>query len=397
MTTGAPPVYLVNGEGVEQSMIDHFPHANLGAFGDLETMPLTPVCHLSFVTGTRTQLLSSTVANSATVDTNVGRLRLQSGTNVAGSAIAQSVRPVSYRPGQGITARFTALFTAGKASSTQIAGMGNADDGYFFGYNGTAFGISIRKGGTDTWTAQTAWNGDVCDGTGASGFTLDPSKGVPLMIKYPFLGYGNIRFYIQNPATSLWILVHTIQYAGTSAAIQIGNPSLSFYAQSLNAGNNTNLIIYIGSVGVFIDGPRVFLGPMFGTDNAKATVTTETNLLSLKSATTVNGVTNRGLVRIRQISLITDSNLGYATFRIRKGTTLGGTPSYAAISGTTADEGVTLTSAQSVVSRDTAGTTISGGDVLWNGMFFNDSSGVINLTDHEIFIAPGEVGKMSLK
>lgn len=366
------------------------PHANLGPFGDLEVMELTPVCHLSFVTGTRSQLLTTSTANSATVDTNAGRLRLQSGTNSAGSAIAYSARPVSYRPGQGVVARFTALFTAGAADSIQIAGMGNSSDGYFFGYNGATFGISRRQGGTHTWVAQAAWNGDVCDGNGASGFDLDPSKGVPLMIKYPFLGYGNIRFYVQNPATSLWILVHTIRYANSSADLQIDNPCLSFYAQSINAGAVSNQTLLIGSVGVFIDGPRVFLGPQFSTDNSKASITTETNVLTLRSATTVNGATNRGLIRVRQISVFTDANSGNATFRLRKNTTLGGTPSFAAISGTTADAGVTLTSAQSVASRDTAGTTTTGGDVIWTVVVFNDSTGIIDLTSQDIWIAPGE-------
>jgi hypothetical protein len=271
----------------------------------------------------------------------------------------------------------------GLADSTQIAGMGNSVDGYFFGYLGAVFGICHRNGGVDTWTAQADWNGD-------SSFTFDPAKGVPMMIVYPYLGYGNIRFYVQNPATSLWVLVHTIRYANSSAAVQITNPSLSFYAQALNAGNNTNLTIHIGSVGVFIDGPRSFLGPQFATDNSKATVTTETNLFTLRSATTINGVPNRGLVRVRQISVLTDSNNGYATFRIRKGTALGGSPSFAAVSGTTADGGVTLTSAQSSVSRDTAGTTTTGGDVIWNTVLFNDGSGVIDLTSQDIWIGPGE-------
>lgn len=370
--------------------IGALPHANLGAFGDLEVMTLTPVCHLSFVTGLRSQLLSSTTANAATVDTNGGRLRLQTGTNAAGSAIAQSVRPVSYRPGQGITARFTALFTAGAADSTQIAGMGNASDGYFFGYNGATFGILHRNTTVDTWVAQTSWNGDKCDGTGASGFTLAPTKGVPMMVKYPFLGYGNIRFYIQDPATSLWILAHTIKYAATSASIQVSNPCLSFYAQVLNSGNTSNLTAYIGSVGVFFDGPRAFLGPQFAWDGSKSSVTTEAAVFTLRSATTVNGVTNRGLVRVRQISVCTDANNGVATFRLIKGATLGGVPSYTPRSGSTADNGVTLTSAQSIASVDTAGTTITGGVVIWNAVLFNDSSGVIDLTGQDIFIAPGE-------
>jgi hypothetical protein len=94
------------------------------------------------------------------IATATGRLRLQSNTNAAGNASYSSRRAAKYRPGQGITARFTAAFTTGVANSTQIVGVGNATNGYFFGYNGTAFGICHRNGGADTWIAQANFNGD---------------------------------------------------------------------------------------------------------------------------------------------------------------------------------------------------------------------------------------------
>jgi hypothetical protein len=380
----------MNGFGDVNAHIPNFPDQNLGPFGDLETMELTPVCHLSFVTGIRSQLVTTSVANSAIADTNGGRLRLQTGTNVGGSAIAYSNRPVSYRPGQRVVARFTALFTPGQLNSQQIAGMGNDVDGYFFGYNGTQFGVCHRYNGTDTWHDQDDWNGDKCDGSGASGFVLNSAKGSPLMIKYLFLGYGNIRFYIYDSATSLWILAHTIKYANTSALIQITNPCLNFYTQVINSGNNTNLILYVGSVSIFIVGPRSFLGPQFSTNNTKSTITTQTNLLTLRSATTVNGTPNRGLVRVRQLSAFTDGSTGNAILRLIKNTTLGGSPSYTPISGSTSNGGVTLTSAQSLLSVDTAGTTITGGEVIWSFVIFNDSTGLIDLTSQDIWIAPTE-------
>lgn len=366
-----------------------FPGANLGGFADLQTVEMTPLLNLSFATGLREQLVSTTVANSATVDTNASRLRVQSGTNSAGSAIAASVRPCAYRAGQGITAKFTAMFTAGVASSTQIVGMGNSSDGYFFGYNGTTFGVLHRNAGSDTWIAQTAWNGDKCNGTGPSGLTLNPTYGTPLKIVYPFLGYGDIRFYIQDPATCNWVLAHMIQYANTTASTQLSNPTLGFYAQSINSGATTNQIIYVGSVGVFLDGPRMYLGPQYAANGSEAAVTTEANILAIRSATTINGVTNRGLMRLRQISLASQGGNGTATFFLRRGATLSGTTTFAAVSGTTADDGVTLTSAQSMASTNILA-TFSGGATIWNAILNTGSNFTVDLTSQDIFIAPGE-------
>lgn len=385
-----------NGDGTYSlSALMRLDNSLLSGFGTLETAELTPIMQLDFVYGINSQTGVSTVANSAIVDTDSGRLRLQSGTNSAGSAIFNSRKPARYRPGQGITARFTPIFTTGVASSTQIIGAGNVNDGYFFGYNGTTFGVLHRKGGTDTWIAQADWNGDKVNNAEVS-FVYDPTKGSPVMIKYPFLGFGNITFWVQHPTTSRWVLVHTIQYSNTVNTIQVGNPSLFFYAQSLNAGNTANLTMYCGSVGIFLSGDRSFVGsPKWAWDNNKSSITTETNLLTLKNATTYNGVTNRGLIRLNSVSISSSAASGVAVFRLKINTTLGGSPSYTTINGSTADGGITITSGNSVASYDTAGTTITGGTYQWGSTVDNPGGGDIDLLPYDLFIAPGEIGTFS--
>ena len=64
--------------------------SNVSAFGDLQVVNPTPVVQLDFVYGINSQTAISTVANSATVDTDASRLRLQSGTNAAGAATFSS-------------------------------------------------------------------------------------------------------------------------------------------------------------------------------------------------------------------------------------------------------------------------------------------------------------------
>ena len=365
----------------------------LSPFGDLVIVSLTPLVQLDFVYGINTQTGISTVANSATVDTNTSRLRLQSGTNTAGSAIFQSRKPAKYRPGQGIIARFTSVFTTGVANSTQIIGSGTDMDGYFFGYNGAAFGILHRNAGVDTWVAQSSWNGDKCDGTGPSTFNWDKTKGCVCQIKYPYLGYGDITFWVQNPTTARWILCHIIRYNNSTSTIQIGNPNLHFYCQSINSGNNTNLTLYCGSVGFFLAGDRSYVGnPKWALDNSKTTITTETNIFTIKNATTYNGVTNRSLIRFNSVSVASTSNNGVAVLRLKVNPTLGGAPAYTTINGTTADNGVTITAGNSVASYDTAGTTVTGGMYVFNISIASPAgSGIIDLTPFNIYLAPGEI------
>lgn len=370
----------------------------LSPFGDLITAPITPLVQMDFEYGINTQTGVSTVANAGTVDTNSGRLRLQTGTNTAGSAIFRSKRPARYRAGQGVIARFTAIFTTGVASSTQTIGVGSSADGYFFGYNGTNFGILHRNNGSNTWTAQTSWNGDKCNGTGASTFNWNTTYGNVCQIKYPFLGYGNITFWVLNQATSRWILCHTIKYTNTTNTIQLANPALYFYTQVINSGNNTNLTAYVGSLGIFLCGERQFQSsPRWAIDNSKTTVTTETNIVTLKNATTYNGSTNTALIRLNQVSWGASAAAGISTLRLKLNSTLGGSPSYATISGSTADSGVTITSGNSVASYDTAGTTVTGGTYIYNATLANGSGGsIMDLTPFGFFVAPGDTLTVSI-
>ena len=363
--------------------------SNVSAFGDLITAPLTPVIQLDFVYGINSQTGTATTANSATVDTNLSRLRLQSGTNSAGAASFSSNRIARYRAGEGMVARFTAVWTNNAASSTQVVGVGTTQVGYFFGYNGTSFGISIRNGGSDNWIPQTAWNGDVCDGTGGSGFNWNKTFGNVMMIKYPYLGYGTITFWVLNPVTGAWILCHTIQYPNTTASVQVSNPSFPFYTNITNAGNTTALTLYVASVGIFISGIREFLGAAWGVDSAKNSITAETNLLNIRNCTTYNGVTNYGLIRLRSISAATDNGNGLATLRIKTGVTLGGSPVFTPINGSTADNGVTITSGNSIASFDVAGTGTTG-TVVSNLCLARNSNFALDLTPLNLFIGPGQ-------
>ena len=373
----------------------NFQQSNLGAFGDLEVMQLTPVVQLAFATGIREQLLSNTTINTGSVTTANSRLLLQTGANTTGSAIIKSVKPIAYRPGQGVVIRMTPSFATNSANSKQYFGAGNDVDGYFFGYSGTTYGIFYRYNSVDTFTAQSSWNVDPCNGYGPSGFNLDPTKGVPMMIKYPFLGYGNIMFYIQNPVTSNWIPVHIIKYANTSALTSLTNPFLSVYGQVQNSGNANNLSMYVGSVGVFIDGEKPYLGPQFGIDASKTSVTTEVGILSIRNCTTMNGATNRGTIRLRFLSVLTQGGAGYATCRLKRSCTLT-SPTFTPISANTADSGVTLTNAQSFISYDTAA-TVSGGTTVWNIVLNTSTNNNADLTAFDLYIAAGETYTLTVQ
>lgn len=370
--------------------------SNVSAFGDLVSVNPQPVVQLDFIYGINNRTATTSVVTTGVATSNLGRLSLSTGVGAAGAATLISTRIARYRAGQGMMARFTSIWDGATADCEQVCGVGSTQNGYFFGFDGVTFGVSIRKDSVDTWVAQTAWNGDKCDGTGASGFTWDKTKGNVMQILYPFLGYGNITYWVQNPATSQWILCHTIRYSNSSALIQVSNPSFPFFASVVNTGSTTNRTMYVGSVLIAVTGDIHYLTASWGASALNTAVTTEENILSLRNCTTYNTVTNFGIILLRSVSVSSDGGNGSSLLTIKRGATLGGAPSYTTVSGTTADNGVTITSGLSIASFDVAGTTVTGGQQVFNIALARNGDSTVDLLPYEIAIQPGETYTFSV-
>lgn len=142
----------------------------------------------------------------------------------------------SYRAGQGFLARFTACFTqynkavGGPKCRTQVCGVGNLDSlnsvqdaiGFGFdsstnwnsgGYNG-CMSIIWYQGGVRTTVPRSSWNVDRCDGSYVLP-AMDFSKFQIYQIRYSYLGWGSLEWYIYSPSTGRFQLVHVINNVNT--------------------------------------------------------------------------------------------------------------------------------------------------------------------------------------
>lgn len=304
---------------------------------------------------------------------------LQTSAAANGDAVLESVGAARYTPGQGQAVKFTAVFTAGVANSRQEIGIGDATDGFFFGYSGAAFGIFRRQNGVDTFVAQTAWNADKMDGTGPSGAVLDPTKGNVFTVRYQWLGYGAIRYYVEDPTTGLPQLVHTIQYSNANVVPSVFNPSLPLHARVINTGNATNLTMRVGSMGAYCEGPFNDAGGRFSTGNRKTAITVETAIFTIRCDTSVfTGQTNRARVHLDATSVAISGGAD-SLARLVLNATLGGVPAFAA-----------LDAARSIVSVDTAGTTVTGGREIRRIASIGNFQETQPLSDLEIRLNPGD-------
>lgn len=357
---------------------------NQTAFGELQVANLTPVAGWTFAYNVNTDLVTPAVTGSGTVTHSDNFAVLSTTAATSSTAQISTILPVRYIPGQGALARFTAIFTPGVAGSTQLIGVGNSEDGLFFGYNGTDFGILRRRAGVDTWVTQANWDSKV-DGVDTDWINaLDFTKGNVFEIQFQWLGFGQQNFLIENPSTGKLQKVHVIEYANANVETSIFNPTLPVLAYAENDTNDTNIVLKTPSAMGFCEGnifnpePPHPLSLNRTLTNTKTGITTETNILTLHNKTTWSGVNNRARVQLRNISVATEGTKAVIV-KLIKNTTLGGTPSYSDYNAVT-----------SPIEYDTAGTTITGGQVVHAFVLSKEDAHVENLDTYGIYLNPDE-------
>lgn len=355
----------------------NFPTDQLSAFGQFMMAEPTSEVSLEFNYSVNPDFVNTVVANGGEVTQENSMIELHCGTNAAGSALMESKAALRYTAGEGIYASFTARFTLGTDNSQQEIGLGDVADGYFFGYQGATFGVFRRSGGVDTFVPQSSWNGDdKFDGTGPSGATVDPTKLNVYKVSIAWHGGGPIRYYIFSPVTGRPTLAHTTAYTNSTTVPSVLNPTLPLHARCFNSGSTVDKHIWTASMGAYVEGHRATEGSPGSTGNLK-NVTTEVSLFTIRNDPTFQSKTNRVRVAVKHFS---GSSLGGADmlFRLVKNATLGGTPAYTSVN------------TNSVVSRDIAGTTVTGGVEVFRVRVDSNLGETLPLEHLQITLNPGD-------
>ena len=351
---------------------------NASAFGEPLVAELSPVINVAFIYGLNTLLVGEVNTGSGAASHSGSLAKVDTTAVTSSSSKLESVRRIVYRPGQGNVARFTAKFTTGVAGSEQKIGIGCGVDGLFFGFNGASFGILHRNDSVDEWIAQTSWNVDPADGTKTLE-VLDPTKGNVFQITYQWLGFGVLSFAIEDPTTGKFVVVHRVIYGNRNIVPSMTNPSFPIMMEVENTTNNTSIAIESASWGGFIVGRDKLIGLHFSTGNTKLAVTTTlTNILTIRNLASFQGKVNQVPGWMHIMNVASDGNKP-VEFSLIHQATLGGSPSYADVD-----------TAHSVMEVDIAGTTITGGHLIYSG-FLGKSEGVdIDLDSFLAYLAPGE-------
>lgn len=458
-------------------------------FGSVHVENLYSVFQIDGVYGINAVQVRTTTSGTGQATSANNLLTCSTGATSGSYAAIQSRKRLRYRAGQGSLARFTAIFSSPVASSYLLAGIGSAESGFYFGYNGTSFGVlhvtggvreiqtltvttaststqnyqvfingtshnvtatnnsstiktayeisqgtypgwtaaqvgstvvfvsndagdktgsfSIAQSGagtpaagsfvetkagvssTDTWVAQSSWNGDTLDGSGGSGnlsgFSLNPQKGNLFQIEMAYLGYGPIRMRVCTTSSTRtqasWVTVHTFKFPNTRTLTNVSQPSFPVTLTAYSAGSTTDISVSAASLAGFREGTSTMTGPRqtyWGTSTAVSTGSYYA-IKTIRNDITFKGRANQSVVNLLSFGAAHDDATP-VTFFLIKNATLVGTPNF------------TSHSTSSCTSVDSAATTctISNNEqIIFTLPLGQSSNGLFAFSD-EVTLQPGE-------
>jgi hypothetical protein len=214
----------------------------LDAFGRLRVSnPLTIFDSKNIMS--QNTLFNSTTANGGTVSYTANKSTVNLNVTEAASSktVRQSNRVMSYQPGKSLLIFNTFVMNEPTTNLKQKVGLFDANNGIFFTADGTTLKIVRRTftsgAAVDTEISQSSWNGDKLDGTGASGFDLDPATSNILFIDIEWLGVGSVRvgFVINGQL----ITAHTFNNANSLTTVYMQTANLPIRYEIERAGTLT--------------------------------------------------------------------------------------------------------------------------------------------------------------
>jgi hypothetical protein len=181
---------------------------------------------------------------TATHNPNESTVSLTIGVTSGASVIRETRRVFPYQPGKSLLTINTFAMESGKANLTQRVGVYGNDNGIYLekgGLYGNSLAFVLRSSVTgtsaETRVYQHEWNGDVLEGSGPSGITLDTTKANILWTDVEWLGVGSVRcgfFFEGRP-----VVAHTFHNANKNSTTYMTTATLPLRYEIFN-GNTAS-------------------------------------------------------------------------------------------------------------------------------------------------------------
>lgn len=345
------------------------------------------------VTGGKRAIVTLTVTTASTATNNYNiTLNSAAAVNVTATSnssttktayeISRGTYPGWAAEQRGATVVFTSTSAGPKSGTFSITqtGAGVAAAGNFAT---TLAGVNS----TDTFIPKSEWNGDKLDGTGPSGFTLDPTKMNVFQINIQYLGAGPVMFMVEVPHTGNnpdFVVVHSLNFNNTVTTPSVSQPSFPFTMAAYSVGSTTDVGGYCGSFAGFIEGELVNSGPRMTyarevNNYVGSTASTYYPLMTIRNDSTYATRPNQTVIHLISTACAHGDATPVTMFLIRNAT-LTGTPNFTAWS----------TNSATYVDTAATGCSFTTNEQLIFSLPMGNGSNALIAFEDDITIQPGE-------
>jgi len=255
-----------------------------------------------------------------------------------GTSFIQSYEYIPYQAGKSQLIFITGVLGAAVTNTVTEVGLFDENNGLFLRQASDGTISVVRRTSTsgsvvDNVIAQTDWNLDKLDGTGASGVTLDVADAFILVIDAQFLAMGRVRFGFDIGGQIIYC--HQSLHANVLSVPYMQTLTLPVQMLLTSTGGTKNSVRFkcasVSSEGGFAED----IGYDFATPELTVTAASgaRTVLAGLRPATTFNSQTNRQRVQVNSVEIFNNSSTPIF-WELLIGVTYSGTPTWTAVNST---------------------------------------------------------------
>lgn len=219
------------------------------AFNELQVAEYTPLVELKSAFGLSDRRNVQTVTGTGSITATGGEIKLSTGGDASSTADLSTAQFGVYLA--GLEAVPGAAFRVGAMpTGEQVVRVGyfDADDGFGVRVDSDAdpLAVFLRNGGTETIIRRSDW-ADPLDGTGPSGFEVDPLDMTIWRMPFRWYGGGPVRFFADVVGEGIYprfALAHAIGKQDSGVIFE--NPNLQIRCEVENGDTASNLDLFVG-------------------------------------------------------------------------------------------------------------------------------------------------------
>jgi hypothetical protein len=352
----------IDGEKFQRVLTTFDDSMNLDAFSRVRVSQPTSLFDVQCQYDAEPLLLETggTGTGSAGVHSADTRMVALSCTAGAGTSFIQSYEYLRYQAGRSQQVFATGVFGAGAAGATVDLGVFDADNGFFLRQNDTnGFQVVLRSkvsgSVVERVVDQAEWNLDPMDGTGPSGWVLDPAMNVIFGGDAQFLAMGRCRLALDIDG----VIFPIHQFLNAQRIATPYMQTLTLPVQMLVTTTSAAKTAHFKCANVSseggVDNPFAY---SFATPEQTVTAGNgaRTHILSIRPKTTFNGLVNRTRINVDSVDItVTGSN--QVRWELCIGSTFTAAPTWADVN----------TAYSAVEASATVGTLNAAGTVIASG------------------------------